>query len=258
VFLRHQSFKLNQQPVTRRRGRGRAHVRAACAGAAPAPCTCAGATEYWSGALCDESVLIITLVRGTSRDAFADTYDKLSVYQQISFPNPAIFPLVYPRPSAEKYRYAVRRDRADVAVFPSFRLCTSTCVYPAAVAAAGGGRGRGCRVHKSAMTAEGRAFLPNKLGGRNRNVGINEFIRSLSATARGLATCRDKDLFISKSAGYLAPVNRASARQVPLLHRNRADTRWTEHANRCESSFYRSLGEVCRSFVFLFTARSRI
>lgn len=51
--------------------------------------------------LCDESVLIITLVRGTSRDAFADTYDKLSVYQQISFPNPAIFPLVCPRPSAE-------------------------------------------------------------------------------------------------------------------------------------------------------------
>lgn len=50
---------------------------------------------------CDESVLIITLVRGTSRDAFADTYDKLSVYQQISFPNPAIFPLVYPRPSGE-------------------------------------------------------------------------------------------------------------------------------------------------------------
>lgn len=37
--------------------------------------------------LCDESVLIITLVRETSRDAFADTYDKLSVYQQISFPN---------------------------------------------------------------------------------------------------------------------------------------------------------------------------
>lgn len=33
------------------------------------------------------------------------------------------------------------------------------------------------------MTAEGRAFLPNKVGGRNRNVGINEFIRSLSATA---------------------------------------------------------------------------
>lgn len=50
-----------------------------------------------------------------------------------------------------------------------------TCIYPAGV--------RDCRVHKSAMTAEGRAFLPNKVGERNRNVGINEFIRSLSAAA---------------------------------------------------------------------------
>jgi len=50
-----------------------------------------------------------------------------------------------------------------------------TCVYPAAV--------HDCRVHKSAMTAEGRAFLPNKVGERNRNVGINEFIRRLSGIA---------------------------------------------------------------------------
>lgn len=120
---------------------------------------------------CDESVLIITLVRGTSRDAFADTYDKLSVYQQISFPNPAIFPLVYPRPSGE-HRATARS--ANVAVFPSFHG-VYTCVYLAAV--------RDCRVHKSAMTAEGRAFLPNKVGERNRNVGINEFIRRLSGIA---------------------------------------------------------------------------
>lgn len=139
MFLRHQSFKLNQQPVTRRSARVRRHSRVV---REPCLCICmcvrfyvyvnvlrhmniyvrvfiytygcacvcvylcararvcenARPTEYWSKrALCDESVLIITLVRETSRDAFADTYDKLSVYQQISFPNPAIFPLVCPR-----------------------------------------------------------------------------------------------------------------------------------------------------------------
>jgi len=76
---------------------------------------------------CDESVLIITLVRGTSRDAFADTYDKLSVYQQISFPNPAIFPLVYPRPSGE-HRATARS--ANVAVFPSFHVYTRMYIRP--------------------------------------------------------------------------------------------------------------------------------
>lgn len=76
---------------------------------------------------CDESVLIITLVRGTSRDAFADTYDKLSVYQQISFPNPAIFPLVYPRPSGE-HRATARS--ANVAVFPSFHVYTRVYIRP--------------------------------------------------------------------------------------------------------------------------------
>lgn len=61
----------------------------------------------------------------------------------------------------------------NVAVFPSFHVYTRVYIRPV----------RDCRVHKSAMTAEGRAFLPNKVGERNRNVGINEFIRSLSATA---------------------------------------------------------------------------
>lgn len=79
---------------------------------------------------CDESVLIITLVRGTSRDAFADTYDKLSVYQQISFPNPAIFPLVYPRPSRERASRALRRARGQRRGIP-FLSRVHTCVYPA-------------------------------------------------------------------------------------------------------------------------------
>lgn len=81
------------------------------------------------------------------------------------------------------------------------------CVYPAAV--------RDCRVHKSAMTAEGRAFLPNKVGERNRNVGINEFIRSLSGYCRP-ATCHDKDLFILKSIEYLAHVFRATVNRAGI------------------------------------------
>lgn len=117
--------------------------------------------------LCDESVLIITLVRGTSRDAFADTYDKLSVYQQISFPNPAIFPLVCPRPSAREQRYARASDRGIPFPLPAY-VCTYTRVYtrPTPVV-------RDCRVHKSAMTAKGRTLLSNKLDTGNRNVGID-------------------------------------------------------------------------------------
>lgn len=120
---------------------------------------------------CDESVLIITLVRGTSRDAFADTYDKLSVYQQISFPNPAIFPLVYPCPTGE---------RAPRRAWPTSRYSLLFAFIYTRVYTYIRSRCADCRVHKSAMTAEGRAFLPNKVGERNRNVGINEFIRSLS------------------------------------------------------------------------------
>jgi len=74
-------------------------------------------------------------------------------------------------PNGREYRATARL--ANVAVFPSFRVYIHVYIYPAAV--------RDCRMHKSAMTAEGRAFLPNKVGERNRNVGINEFIRSLSA-----------------------------------------------------------------------------
>lgn len=109
MFLRHQSFKLNQQPVTRRRASATTQVRAAVVGVrvygasgwCGPVCVRVWARRNIGRAHCDESVLIITLVRGTSRDAFADTYDKLSVYQQISFPNPAIFPLVYPCPTGE-------------------------------------------------------------------------------------------------------------------------------------------------------------
>lgn len=96
--------------------------------------------------LCDESVLIITLVRGTSRDAFADTYDKLSVYQQISFPNPAIFPLVCPRPSADEnnatYAAALSAlaDRGIPFPFPHL-LCTRVTT-PSSVNTPGD-----CRVH---------------------------------------------------------------------------------------------------------------
>lgn len=102
------------RPYTRTRG-----VRAA----RHRPCVRVRARRNIGRAHCDESVLIITLVRGTSRDAFADTYDKLSVYQQISFPNPAIFPLVYPRPSRESTARATARP-ANVAVFPSFHVYT--------------------------------------------------------------------------------------------------------------------------------------
>lgn len=93
-------------------------------------CMCVRARRNIGRAHCDESVLIITLVRGTSRDAFADTYDKLSVYQQISFPNPAIFPLVYPRPSGESAPRALRRGFGRRRGIP-FLSRVYTCVYPA-------------------------------------------------------------------------------------------------------------------------------
>lgn len=115
-------------------------------GAAPSVCMCVYVcVRVWARrnigrAHCDESVLIITLVRGTSRDAFADTYDKLSVYQQISFPNPAIFPLVYPCPTGESPTARL----ANVAVFPSFRVYIHTCVYIYPVAVRGLSRAQEC------------------------------------------------------------------------------------------------------------------
>jgi len=139
VFLRHQSFKLNQQPVTRRCASATTQIRAASSVQAveaveayagwprDAARECVGvrARRNIGRAHCDESVLIITLVRGTSRDAFADTYDKLSVYQQISFPNPAIFPLVYPRPLGE--HRALRRARPTSRYSLPF-TCTHVCI----------------------------------------------------------------------------------------------------------------------------------
>lgn len=156
MFLRHQSFKLNQQPVTRRgRGRGHTYARSYVGAGARVPfarrdaaCVRVWARRNIGRAHCDESVLIITLVRGTSRDAFADTYDKLSVYQQISFPNPAIFPLVYPRPSGESVPRALRRDREPTSRYSLPFACTSTCIYPAG----GGATRRGGRPATVACT----------------------------------------------------------------------------------------------------------
>lgn len=133
--------------------------------------------------LCDESVLIITLVRGTSRDAFADTYDKLSVYQQISFPNPAIFPLVCPRPSAENNALRSRGTPLAPASrytlsFPPYTQRVHTAVnIPATVAC----------MQRPAMTAKGRTILLNKVDTANGNVGV----RCLLAGINGIAfsTC---------------------------------------------------------------------
>lgn len=129
--------------------------------------------------LCDESVLIITLVRGTSRDAFADTYDKLSVYQQISFPNPAIFPLVCPRPSAENN--ALRSRGTPLAPASCYTLSFPPCTQrvhaavntPATVAC----------MQRPAMTAKGRTILLNKVDTANGNVGV----RCLLAGINGIA-----------------------------------------------------------------------
>lgn len=131
--------------------------------------------------LCDESVLIITLVRGTSRDAFADTYDKLSVYQQISFPNPAIFPLVCPRPSAENNAtYTTGSLCSSIVVFPflsrtSYVLCTRVHHrpwIPETVA---------CTT--PAMTAKGRTILLNKVDTANGNVGVRCLLVGINGIA---------------------------------------------------------------------------
>lgn len=62
------------------------------------------------------------------------------------------------------------------------------------------------------MTAEGRAFLPNKVGERNRNVGINESIRELIGHCR-LATpvVTIRTYSSPKSVEYLGRIPRAAA-----------------------------------------------
>ena len=81
-----------------------------------------------------ESVLIITLVRGTRSEEMRSpdtTYDKLSVYQQISFPNlpPDIFPLVCPRPLV-RARVAAAKPLALSFYLPlSLSLCPVAHMY---------------------------------------------------------------------------------------------------------------------------------
>ena len=133
--------------------------------------------------LCDESVLIITLVRGTSRDAFADTYDKLSVYQQISFPNPAIFPLVCPRPSAGREQRYVRRGS----------LCSSrsryslsfprTCYVHVYYTVVREHTRRLSRAQRPLSRAKGRTILLNKVDTANGNVGVRCLLVGINGIA---------------------------------------------------------------------------